>query len=85
MLCRHNKYVQEFGRVRDPDEVARREKVWVRTLEEMEHQTGHEAGAIRADEFRRLLAREIELPAFRAQPTRARRGRSGGHRARSQP
>ena len=26
MLCRHNKYVQEFGRVRDPDEVARRER-----------------------------------------------------------
>ena len=26
MLCRHNKYVQEFGQVRDPDEIARRER-----------------------------------------------------------
>jgi hypothetical protein len=85
MLCRHNKYVQEFGRVRDPDEVARREKMWVKALEAMQLQTGLEAGAIRAGEFRRLLARQIELPAFRPHPARARRERSGGHRARSQP
>ena len=26
MLCRHNRYVQQFGRVRDADEVARRER-----------------------------------------------------------
>ncbi|MEM6796988.1 MAG: SDR family oxidoreductase, partial [Acidobacteriota bacterium] len=28
MLCRHNRYVQNFGRVRDLDEVSRREKLW---------------------------------------------------------
>ena len=26
MLCRHNRWVQEFGKVRDPDEISRREK-----------------------------------------------------------
>ena len=32
MLCRHNKYVQEFAKVRDPDEIARREKAWEEAL-----------------------------------------------------
>jgi len=73
MLCRHNKYVQEFGRVRDPDEVARRERLWVKALQAMELQTGHEAGAIASGEFRRLLAGQIELPTFR--PVRAPRGK----------
>jgi nucleoside-diphosphate-sugar epimerase len=85
MLCRHNKYVQEFGRVRDADEVARREKVWVKALETIELQTGREAGAIGAREFSRLLATRIELPAFRP-PAAARTGGGGGHRtARTRP
>ena len=45
MLCRHNKYVQEFGRVRDPDEVARRERCGRRRSRDIERETGHEAGA----------------------------------------
>ena len=28
MLCRHSRFVQEFGTVRDPDEIARRERLW---------------------------------------------------------
>jgi hypothetical protein len=83
MLCRHNKFVQEFGRVRDPDEVARRERVWVKALETIELQTGHEAGAIPAGEFRRLLAAQVELPAFR--PRSRGRADSGGPRARRRP
>ena len=66
MLCRHNKFVQEFGRVRDGEEVARRERLWEKALEAIERETGHEAGAIPAAEFRRLLQRHVELPAFRA-------------------
>jgi nucleoside-diphosphate-sugar epimerase len=85
MLCRHNKYVQEFGRVRDGDEVARREKDWTKALEVMELQTGHEAGAIRSGEFSRLLAEQIALPEFRPRRSRPVRGRAGGQRARSQP
>ncbi|HVR71327.1 MAG TPA: SDR family oxidoreductase [Vicinamibacteria bacterium] len=75
MLCRHNKYVQEFGRVRDPDEVARRERAWVKALEQMERQTGREAGAIGAREFAPLLSAHVELPGFRPRAlARARRG-----------
>jgi nucleoside-diphosphate-sugar epimerase len=85
MLCRHNKYVQEFGRVRDPDEVARRERVWVKALETVELQTGREAGAIGAREFSRLLAAQIERPAFRS-PAAVPAGRGGRHRtARKRP
>ena len=40
MLCRHNKYVQDFGKVRDLDEIARREFLWEKVLGEIEHQDG---------------------------------------------
>jgi nucleoside-diphosphate-sugar epimerase len=66
MLCRHNKYVQDFGRVRDLDEIARRERVWEETLAAMERDTGHEAGAIRPREFQRHLADRVDLKAFKA-------------------
>jgi nucleoside-diphosphate-sugar epimerase len=65
MLCRHNRYVQEFGRLRDADETARRERVWVSAIEAIEHRTGHEIGALPAADFQRLLDEEIDLRAFR--------------------
>ncbi len=68
MLCRHNRYVQQYGRVRDADEVARREDEWSRALARIEQQTGHEAGAIVPEEFRRLLAREIDVVTFERRP-----------------
>ena len=43
MLCRHNKYVQDFGNVRDPDEIAAREAVWDQALAAIELRTGLEA------------------------------------------
>jgi hypothetical protein len=64
MLCRHNRFVQEYARVRDPDEIARRERLWQETLEEIEYTTGRQAGAIPAGEFRRLLSERIELRTF---------------------
>jgi hypothetical protein len=64
MLCRHNMYVQNFGRVRDPDEIARREVVWETMCTALEHKTGHEVGVIPAAEFRRLVAEEIVLDTF---------------------
>jgi len=66
MLCRHNRYVQEYGRVRDADEVARRERVWDRAIEAIEFETGREAASLNAAEFRERLAREIDLERFRA-------------------
>jgi len=64
MLCRHNRFVQEYGRVRDADEVARREWVWSRALERIETRTGHQAGALRPREFREHLAEELDLESF---------------------
>ena len=82
MLCRHNRYVQEFGRVRDADEMARRERVWDKAIEAIELQTGHESGARSAPaEFRRLHGRgdrparlqaAVERFAARAPPRGAR-------------
>jgi hypothetical protein len=64
MLCRHNRFVQEYGRLRDPDEIARRERLWEKAISKMEFETGRKAASIGADEFRQLLAREIDLKAF---------------------
>ncbi|HEX6740045.1 MAG TPA: SDR family oxidoreductase [Vicinamibacteria bacterium] len=69
MLCRHNKYVQEFGKVRDADEVARREKVWEEALSAIEQQTGHEVGAVKPAVFRTLLAERIDLRTFKLKST----------------
>jgi nucleoside-diphosphate-sugar epimerase len=64
MLCRHNRYVQHYGRVRDADDVARREHAWEKALARIEARTGHEAGALRPREFRENLAEELDLETF---------------------
>jgi nucleoside-diphosphate-sugar epimerase len=65
MLCRHNKYVQEFGKVRDLDEIARREKLWAEVLERLEFESGLQAASFTPREFRRLLAQKLDLKTFR--------------------
>jgi len=65
MLCRHNKYVQEFGKVRDPDEVARRERVWADAIDAIEFETGRQVASVGPAEFRRLLAARVDLSSFR--------------------
>jgi nucleoside-diphosphate-sugar epimerase len=65
MLCRHNRYVQEFGKVRDGDEIARRERLWQKALEAIEFNSGREVASLSAGEFRRLLAEKIDLKTFR--------------------
>jgi nucleoside-diphosphate-sugar epimerase len=65
MLCRHNKYVQEFGKVRDPDEIARRERLWEQILKDIELTSGREAAAIPPHDFRRLLIQRLDLKGFR--------------------
>jgi nucleoside-diphosphate-sugar epimerase len=69
MLCRHNKYVQEFGKVRDLDEIARREHLWEKVLKAIEHTTGRQVASIPPDEFRRYLGQRIELKGFRERET----------------
>lgn len=74
MLCRHNRYVQRYGQVRDADEVARRERLWAGALEDIEYATGRQVGAIPAGEFRALLAEEIEIEGFEPRHPRRKRG-----------
>jgi len=64
MLCRHNKYVQEFGKVRDGDEIARRERVWEDAIEAIEFDTGRQVASLRPPEFRRLLGERVDLKTF---------------------
>jgi nucleoside-diphosphate-sugar epimerase len=64
MLCRHNKYVQEFGKVRDADEVARRERIWEDTIDALEFETGRQAAAMSTREFRKQLAARVDLKTF---------------------
>ena len=65
MLCRHNKYVQAFGQVRDLDEVARRESLWERAIDEIEYETGRQVASMAAAEFRELLSDRLDLRSFR--------------------
>jgi nucleoside-diphosphate-sugar epimerase len=74
MLCRHNKHVQEFAKVRDPDEIARREKAWEEALARISFRTGREVGTIPARDFLKLLAQEIDPRTF--EPVKA-KGHAG--------
>jgi nucleoside-diphosphate-sugar epimerase len=65
MMCRHSRFVQEFGTVRDPEEIARRERLWARAIDEMEFGTGRPATSLSGCEFRRLLETRIDLARFR--------------------
>ncbi|HEX5856245.1 MAG TPA: hypothetical protein VFZ57_11550, partial [Thermoanaerobaculia bacterium] len=64
MLCRHNKYVQEFGKVRDLDEIARREHLWEKALGAIEHHVGRQVASLLPEEFRRHLVQRLELKGF---------------------
>ncbi|MCL4821853.1 MAG: SDR family oxidoreductase [Vicinamibacteria bacterium] len=81
MLCRHNRFVQEYGKVRDPDEIARRERLWDALCTELELETGHEVGAIEPGEFRALVHEKLDVVDFVRRPlrlpVRSHRGRRG--------
>ena len=65
MLCRHNRYVQQYGRVRDPDEIARRERTWTNTIDDIEIETGRTVGSLRASEFRWELEARVHITEMR--------------------
>jgi nucleoside-diphosphate-sugar epimerase len=52
MLCRHNNFVQRFGQIRDLNEIAKRERIWEKFIEDLEKRTGRPAGEMPAPEFR---------------------------------
>ncbi len=64
MLCRHNKYVQQFGKLRDPIEISRRERLWQDFLDRLEAREGRPAGELSSTEFRKALKAEFDLERF---------------------
>lgn len=64
MLCRHNRYVQEFGKIRDDDEVSRREKLWLAVCQEIEADLKTPIAQVPAEDFQREVAARIDLEAF---------------------
>ena len=64
MLCRHNRYVQEFGKIRDPDEISRREKVWWDFVVGLEERDGLPAASLPADSFRAEIGRGLDVGRF---------------------
>lgn len=72
MLCRHNQYVQEFGKVRDAVEMARREKVWEVVIERIERESDRKAAQIPPREFRRMVAAMLNVESFELTSDRSR-------------
>ena len=64
MLCRHNRYVQHFGKIRDLDELSRREKIWWQFILELEEQTGEPVGAMEPEQFHPAVEAAFDLEAF---------------------
>ncbi|MFA7479056.1 MAG: wax ester/triacylglycerol synthase family O-acyltransferase [Vulcanimicrobiota bacterium] len=64
MLCRHNKYIQEFGQVRDLDEVSRRERVWEEFINELEQQKAQSVGEISPAVFHKAAKDYLDLTKF---------------------
>ncbi|MGB5882182.1 MAG: hypothetical protein WBH85_19310, partial [Thermoanaerobaculia bacterium] len=64
MLCRHNKYVQNFGKLWDLDEISRREKVWWEFIEDLEMLGRRPAGSMTAVEFRDALRLGLDVTKF---------------------
>ncbi len=64
MLCRHNRYIQDYGQIRDLAEISRREKLWSEFIGTLETQTDQPASAISAEAFRTALAEYFDLASF---------------------
>ncbi|MCG8460614.1 MAG: SDR family oxidoreductase, partial [Holophagales bacterium] len=64
MLCRHNRFVQRFGKIRDADEVSRREKIWWDLAQELERETGEPVGAMDPSLFRDRVHERLEVETF---------------------
>lgn len=67
MLCRHNKYVQDFGSVKDPLELSRRERLWTLFIDEIEEETGSPAAHLPAKEFVNRFFQRFDRDTFEMQ------------------
>lgn len=64
MLCRHNKYVQDFGNVRDPLDLSRREKLWLEFIDELEAETGKPVHEMHSKEFYQRFCAAFDRDSF---------------------
>ena len=64
MLCRHNKWVQNFGQLKDAEELSRRERIWWDLVLEIEDEFSQPAGALSGDEFRSFLEQSLDVAKF---------------------
>jgi nucleoside-diphosphate-sugar epimerase len=69
MLCRHNRYVQDFGKIKDPDEISRRERIWWEFASRAEERYGQPVGAMSATDFRTALEQSLDTDRFEPLPT----------------
>jgi len=77
MLCRHNQWVQEFGKIRDADEIAHREKIWAKLIGRIERDTGRMAASIPPHQFRGILADLLGANALQIKATYSGRRQTG--------
>ena len=64
MLCRHNRYVQDFGKVKDLDEISRRERLWLEFVRDLEQRHEQPVGAIAPEAFRSALTESLNTETF---------------------
>lgn len=65
MLCRHNRWVQEFGKVRDAAEISRRERAWRDFVHALERRIGGAVGALEPERFQQAVAEGLDLEEWR--------------------
>jgi nucleoside-diphosphate-sugar epimerase len=65
MLCRHNRYVQDFGKIKDLDEISRRERLWLDFIQDLEDRQDRPVGELAAEEFRTALTGSVDTNSFR--------------------
>ena len=61
MLCRHNKYIQDFGQTRDLNEISKRERHWMEFVDELEQTHGASVGSLSPGVFHRALKAHMDL------------------------
>ncbi|MEM9556388.1 MAG: SDR family oxidoreductase [Acidobacteriota bacterium] len=64
MLCRHNRYVQRYGKIRDLDEVSRRERIWRDLMQELARETGDHVAAMDPEAFRGAVRERLDVETF---------------------
>ena len=64
MLCRHNRFVQNFGQIKDLDEISRRERIWMDFVVALEEEASIEAGAMPPYEFQKAVFSTFDLEGF---------------------